>query len=174
MAMVVFFRGVNVGAHNRFQPAALAKELASAKIVNIGAAGTFVVRGTISQADLRQQILSSLKFEPELMICTVKEMMELGTSQAFRQTLPKDVQRYVTVMSKLPKSLPALPLERPPGPNWQVKVIEISGRCALSFTRRGEGTLIYPNEVVEKHFGVSSTTRNWNTIEKIRDVLQKS
>jgi len=172
--MIVFFRGVNVGAHNRFQPAALAKELASLKIVNIGAAGTFVVRGNTSQAALRQQILRNLKFEPELMICTEKELLDLGTSQAFRQNLPKDVQRYVTVMSKLPKTVPALPLERPSGPKWQVRVIEISGRCALSLSRRGEGTLIYPNEVVEKHFGVSSTTRNWNTIEKIRDILQKS
>jgi hypothetical protein len=31
--------------------------------------------------------------------------------------------------------------------------------------------LIYPNEVIEKHFGIAATTRNWNTVEAICKVL---
>jgi len=36
MASVVFFRAVNVGGHQRFQPGKLAKELAKFGGVNIG------------------------------------------------------------------------------------------------------------------------------------------
>jgi hypothetical protein len=32
--------------------------------------------------------------------------------------------------------------------------------------------LIYPNEVIEKHFGIAATTRNWNTVEAICAVLK--
>ena len=38
MALVVFLRGVNVGGHRTFKPAALVKQLAHLDAVNIGAA----------------------------------------------------------------------------------------------------------------------------------------
>ena len=50
MSLVVFLRGVNVGGHKRFRPAALAKELVHLDAVNIGAAGTFVIRRRVSRA----------------------------------------------------------------------------------------------------------------------------
>jgi hypothetical protein len=31
--------------------------------------------------------------------------------------------------------------------------------------------ILYPNEVVEKHFGVAATTRGWNTITAIGELL---
>jgi uncharacterized protein (DUF1697 family) len=31
---------------------------------------------------------------------------------------------------------------------------------------------VYPNEVVEKKLGVSATTRNWNTVSAVCDILQ--
>jgi hypothetical protein len=50
MAWVVFFRGVNVGGHKAFRPSVIAKDLAEFDVVNVGAAGTFVVRKSISLA----------------------------------------------------------------------------------------------------------------------------
>jgi len=44
MALIVFFRGINVGGHRAFRPSALAKELGIYDAVNVGAAGTLVVR----------------------------------------------------------------------------------------------------------------------------------
>ena len=52
MTLVVFLRGVNVGGYKTFRPSLLAKELAEFDVVNIGAAGTFVVRKPISQANI--------------------------------------------------------------------------------------------------------------------------
>ena len=60
MASVVFFRAVNVGGHQKFQPNLLAKELADFGVVNVGAAGTLVVRQTVSQATLRAEIFRRL------------------------------------------------------------------------------------------------------------------
>ena len=85
MASVVFFRAVNVGLHQRFQPGALAKELAALGVVNVGAAGTFVVRETSAPTKLQGEILRRLPFKPELMICPAREVLALADGEAFRQ-----------------------------------------------------------------------------------------
>ncbi len=170
MAQVVFLRAANVGAHQRFQPSALARELAHLEVVNVGAAGTFVVRGKISRASLRAEILGKLPFEPELMICPGREILALARTDAFDGDPDgKDVKRFVSVLDKAPRAPPSLPLSQPTG-KWEVQVVGVSGRCVLSL-RRDLGRKIYPNPLVEKAFGVPATTRNWNTILKIRELL---
>ena len=83
MASVVFFRAINVGGHQRCQPSNLARDLAALDVVNVGAAGTLVVRKAVSQASLRKEILRRLHFEPELMICPGQEVMALATDDPF-------------------------------------------------------------------------------------------
>jgi uncharacterized protein (DUF1697 family) len=174
MALVVFLRGVNVGGRRTFQPAALAKELVAFEVVNVGAAGTFVVRKSIGRAALRAELLKHLPFEPELMICPARDVVALTNSDPFAQEdLPDGVTRYVTVLAKRPKALPDLPIRQPDGDDWQVKVVAVSGPFALSLHRRQGRTLVYPNEVVAKRLAVSATTRNWNTMTAIRDILTR-
>lgn len=69
MALVVLLRGVNVGGHRTFRPSVLAKELAALDVVNIGAAGTFVIRQPVTQTRLRTELARRLPFEAEIMIC---------------------------------------------------------------------------------------------------------
>ena len=49
-ALVVFLRGVNVGGHRTFRPSVVAKELRKFDVVNVGAAGTFVVFPVITNS----------------------------------------------------------------------------------------------------------------------------
>lgn len=169
MASVVFFRAVNVGGHQRFQPGRLAKELAGLGIVNIGAAGTFVVREAVSPAELRDAILRRLPFRPELMICPARDVLALARGDWFGDAPAKDgTDRFVSVLPKAPVAPPPLPLEQPTGPEWEVRIVAITGRFALSVRRRGQ---TYANAVVEKHLGLPATTRNWNTLETVGAVL---
>jgi hypothetical protein len=69
MALVVFLRGVNVGGHRRFRPSILARELSGYDVLNVGAAGTFVVRKPGSRAKFRTALLRKLPFEAEIMLC---------------------------------------------------------------------------------------------------------
>ncbi|MBA3914614.1 MAG: hypothetical protein H0X25_12370, partial [Acidobacteriales bacterium] len=69
MALVVFLRGVNVGGHRSFRPSVLARELSDYDVVNIGAAGTFVVRHPESRAQFRTALLGKLPFKTEVMLC---------------------------------------------------------------------------------------------------------
>ncbi len=157
MALVVFLRGVNVGGHKKFQPSVLAKELAEFGVVNVGAAGTFVVRGKIGQGALRAEILRRLPVRAELMICPGREIIDLARGEGFGQDPPgKGVRWFVSVTEKPPRTLPRLPLDRPADRKWEVKVVKVSGRYALSLWRRLGQRILYPTEVVEKSFGVSA------------------
>jgi uncharacterized protein (DUF1697 family) len=172
MASVVFLKGVNVGGHKVFRPSVFVKELAHLDAVNVGAAGTLVIRKPISQAKLRDELLQRLPFQPDVMICTAREILDLAKEDPFQdEPIEDNVVRYVTVLAKRATSLQPLPICRPDGDDWLVKVIGISGRFVASLHRRMDRKLIYPNEVVEKHLGVSATTRNWNTITAICDIL---
>jgi uncharacterized protein (DUF1697 family) len=172
MALVVFLRGVNVGGHKAFQPSALARELADFDTVNIGAAGTFVVRKTIGLATLRGEISRRLPVQAEFMICRARDLLELASREPFGDDPDKDIKAYVSVLANRPRTLPALPISQPACQDWQVKIIEVSGRFALSLHRRMGRTLLYPNAVVEKKLGVSATTRNWNTISAVCKILK--
>jgi uncharacterized protein (DUF1697 family) len=78
------------------------------------------------------------------------------------------------VLAKRPRTLPHLPISQPPGEKWQVRIVGVSGKLVLSLWRRLGKTILYPNEVVEKHFGAPATTRNWNTIVTLCEILKGS
>lgn len=171
MATIVFFKAVNVGGHQTFQPGALARELAEFGVVNVGAAGTFVVRKTVGAEKLRGEILRRLPFKPELMICAGRDVLTLMDHETFRDApIGKDWKRYVSLLLKAPAKTPPLPLEHPAGGKWEVKIVDVTGRFALSFHRPGPKKA-YPNEVVERQLGVAATTRNWNTIAAVARLL---
>lgn len=174
MALVVFLRGVNVGGHRTFQPSVLAKELAKYDVVNIGAAGTFVVRKPISQAKLRAEFLQRLPFEAEIMICPARDILNLASADPFaNQPTGPDIVRFVSVLAKRPRVLPSLPLSMPSDDGWLLKIIEVRDRFVLGFYRRQMRAISYLSQL-DKRLGASATTRNWNTINFIVKVLKAS
>jgi uncharacterized protein (DUF1697 family) len=172
MRWVVFLRAANVGRHNRFQPSVLAKELAKFGVVNLGAVGTFVVRENVSKKALRAAIVRELPFKCEVMICRAKEIVDLVGENPFKgEPIGDGLGRFVTVMAKRLARLPKLPLYAPTVDKWEVKIVRITGVLALSLWRRLKQNPLYPNQVIEKQFGVATTTRNWNTILKVAKLL---
>ena len=172
MALVVFLRGVNVGGHKTFQPSVLAKDLAEFDVVNIGAAGTFVVRKPISHAKLRMELLRRLPFKPEIMICPARDIINLISSDPFvNEPSGPDIVRFVSVLAKRPRGLLSLPLSLPADDEWLVKIIAIRDRYLLGLYWRQMRTISLLGQI-EKRVDVSSTTRNWNTINAIARILE--
>src|SRR5262249_11901085 len=154
-------------------PTVLAGELADFDVVNVGAAGTFVVRKRIGQAALRAEILRRLPVQAEIMICSARDVLDLASREPFgADPADEDVKRYVRVLAKRPSVSRPFRIRPPAGADWQVQVVGVAGRFALSLHRRSGRTLVYPNEVVEKKLGVPATTRNWNTIAAVCAILK--
>lgn len=170
MALVIFLRAVNVGGHQTFKPSALAKALATYDVTSIGAAGTFVSKGKATEAQLRKAIAKALHFTPEIMIVDGDDISALLTVKAMAE--PEDgVGRFLTVMAKPLASKPRLPIDVPDGDDWQIRIVAVKGPCVLTLRRPVGNRQLYANEIVEKTFKISATTRNWATLEKICDVI---
>ena len=174
MKWVVFLRAVNVGGTNRCQPAALARQLAKFGVVNIGAVGTFVVRKDVSESVLRAAIAKKLPFKREIMICPARDIIKLVSKDPFsRQPSGPDITRFVNVLAKRISSPPHLPLSLPSDGDWLLKIIAIENRFVLGLYRRQMKAISYLGKI-EKVLGVPATNRNWNTIKKIAEILDKA
>src|SRR5256886_15090607 len=79
VALVVFLRGVNVGGRRTFRPSILARELSDYDVVNVGAAGTVVVRKPGRRAEIRAALLRKLPFATEFMLRDGRDVVRLGT-----------------------------------------------------------------------------------------------
>jgi len=173
MPLVVFLRGVNVGGHKAFQPSALARQLGRLDVQSVGAAGTFIVRGNVGSRVARTEFSRHLPFDAHVMICPAAELVDLVRQDPFpERVLGDDVKGFVSVLEHRPRGAPQLPIRQPEGKNWQVTVIAVRGRFAVSLHRKTAGALVYPNEVVERRLRVVATTRSWNTIVKLYHALE--
>jgi uncharacterized protein (DUF1697 family) len=174
MRWVVFLRAVNVGGANRCQPAAIAKQLAKFGVVNIGAVGTFVGRENVSESVLRSAIAKKLPFNCEIMICPARDIIKLASKDPFsRQPAGPNITRFVNVLAKRLPSPPPLPLSLPSDDDWLLKIIAIENRFVLGLYRRQMKAISYLGKI-EKLLGVPATTRSWNTIEKVMEVLRQN
>ena len=173
MSYVVFLRAANVGGKNVFRPARLAAALTHLDVVNVGAAGTFLVRGKSTAAAIRRDFLAELPFEPELAVRPAREILALVRSEPFAGTaLSKDLRGWAAVLSARPTARPKLPLSKPDGKPWSVRFDRIDGAFALGLWRRRPSGFVFPNEVVERALGVPATTRFWETLERIAGLIE--
>jgi uncharacterized protein (DUF1697 family) len=167
MAQVVFLRGVNVGGHRVFRPSALPARVPGLGMINIGAAGTFVVQERIAQAELRRAIARHLPFDAEIVICTDRQIKALMAADVFAgQSLGPERVGFVSVLSREPKKVPEFPVELPEGRDWLVKLIRRTDRFVVGVYRRHMRTIGYLGRV-DRLFDVPLTTRNWNTFQAI-------
>lgn len=173
MALVVLLRGMNVGGHRTFRPAALANRLAHLGAVNIGAAGTFVIRRRVPKANLRSEILDNLPFDAEIAIFAGREILDLLSKDHFGKATPPDVVRFVSVLCGKPHATPAMPTTFPSTGVWLLKVLGREGRFVFGIYHRHMKVIGYLG-ALDDLFGVPLITRNWNTITAIRSVLESN
>ena len=171
MALVVLLRGVNVGGHRTFRPTTLAEQLKHLGAVNIGAAGTFVIRRPVTRAQLRTELARRLPFEAEIIICQGREIVRLMSQNPFAdQPVRPDIVRFVSVLSQRPRSAPSTPMRFPSSGEWLLKILAKDNRFVFGVYRRHMKVIGYLG-TFDRLFGVPVTTRNWNTITAIARVL---
>ncbi len=171
MAIVVFPRGVNVGGHRTFRPTVLVGQLEQLDAVNIGAAGTFVIRKPVSRTRLRDEIARRLPFDAEIMTCQGREIISLMSQEPFSDLAERrDIIRFVSVLSRSPRMAASMPMSLPARGKWLLKLLGRQNRFVFGLYRRQMKAIGYLSEL-DRIFGVPVTTRNWNTIAAIAKVL---
>lgn len=171
MALVIFLRGVNVGGHRTFRPSVLAKELRAFDVVNVGAAGTFVVRKPGPHGRFRAELRRRLPFETEIVVCDGRDVTRLEAENPFEGTPSPDIVRFVSVVSKADPSSTSFPYRLPPTGEWLVQLIESDGQFVFGMYRRHMKTIGYLGQI-DRLLGATATTRNWNTILAVLRILK--
>ena len=171
MALVVLLRGINVGGHRTFRPTTLAERLKHLDAVNIGAAGSFVIRRPVTKTKLRAEMARWLPFDAEIMICQGREIVELMAQSPFaEQPVRPDIVHFVSVMSKRPRSAPSTPMSFPPTGEWLLKILTVDKRFVCGVYRRQMKVIGYLG-ALDRILGVPVTTRNWKTITAVAKAL---
>jgi uncharacterized protein (DUF1697 family) len=173
VALVVFLRGINVGGHRSFRPAMFARELEHLGAINIGAAGTFVIRRRITRAKLRAELLRKLPFQADIVICKHQDIVRLLSRNPFAgYRLKPDMVRFVSVLSQRPRLTPSTPISMPSQGPWLVKILARENRFVVGLYRRHMKVIGYLG-TLDRIFGVRVTTRNWHTLGAIARALDE-
>ena len=172
MALVVLLRGVNVGGHRTFRPSRLVQQLKHLDAVNIGAAGTFVIRQPITRTELRAEFARRLPFDAEIVMCTDREIIRLMSQNPFSsEPVKRDVVCFVSVLSKRSRSSLSMPMSFPSPGKWLMKILAADKQFVFGMYRRHMKAIGYLG-TLDRLFGVPVTTRNWNTITAIAKTLR--
>ncbi len=171
MALVVLLRGINVGGRRTFRPSTLTEELRHLDAVNIGATGTLVIRQPITRAQLRSELARRLPFAAEIVICQGREIVQMMSRDPFAgQPGRPDIVRFVSVLSRRPRTAPPTPMSLPPRGRWLLKIIARDNRFVFGLYRRHMKVIGYLG-TLDRLFGLPVTTRNWNTMTRIASLL---
>jgi len=161
-----------VGGHRTLRPSLLARELSDYDVVNVGAAGTFVVRKPGSRAKFQAELLRKLPFQTEVALCDGRDLIRLERENPFGpQFSGPDIVRFVTILSKAVRGPASVPIALPSSGEWLVRLIGSKNRFVFGVYRRHMKTIGYLGRI-DKLFGVPATTRNWNTILAILRILK--
>ena len=171
MALIVFFRGINVGGHRAFRPSVLAKELDIYDAVNVGAAGTLVIRKPGLRAKFLADLRRKLPFEATVCFCDGRDLIRLEMLKPFgTEPPPADVVQFVSILSEAGRSV-SLPIALPEAGEWLVRIIGSKNRLVYGVYRRHMKTIGCLGQI-DKLFGAPATTRGWNTILSVLRILK--
>ena len=173
MALTVFLRGINVGGHRKFRPSVLARELAVYDVVNVGAAGTLVVRKPGPRTKFLAELRRKLPFEAEIAFCDGSDLIRLESENPFgTEPSQPDIVQFVSVLSRASGNKPSLPIAFPAGEEWFVRIIGSQGRLVFGVYRRHMRTIGYLGQI-DQLFGAPAATRSWSTMLSVLRILKE-
>ena len=171
---IAFLRGINVGGHKMIKMAELVRLLSAAGFKNVR---TFIASGNVifdappkdSKAlagKIEKTILKGFGFEVAVVVMTLDKLKAITTRNPFKRVEPsEDVMLFVTLFSSELKPRPKLPLASTPD---NLELVSVTDSAAFMVAHRKKtGWFEFPNNFIEKEFGLTATTRNWSTLVKI-------
>jgi uncharacterized protein (DUF1697 family) len=172
VALIVFFRGINVGGHRAFRPSVLAKELGTYDVVNVGAAGTLVIRKPGLRAKFLAELRRKLPFEATIACCDGNDLIRLARDNPFGTVQRSaDLVPFVSILSEAGRRRVSLPVALPEGAEWLVRIMGARNRFVYGVYRRHMKTIGCLGQI-DRLFGAPATTRSWSTILSVLRILK--
>jgi uncharacterized protein (DUF1697 family) len=173
-----FLRAINVGGHAKVKMSDLGQVFIEAGCKNVR---TYIQSGNVlfetPKKDahsciqkIRDKLCELLGTEATVMYRTLQEIEDIIRTAPFKDIeTDTDAKLYVTFLSRKPCHKPVLPLL---SPKEALEVVKVNNLEIFIVSRKKKnGFYGFPNNFIEKEFGVPATTRNWTTVTKIAKLL---
>ena len=170
---IALLRGINVGGNKLMKMETLVKVFVSAGLQNVR---TFIASGNVifdsSETDvsalarkIERRLLKAFGDEITVVVLTFQALASIVKRNPFRQIhSEKNVMLCAVFFAAEPPKL-KLPIK---STSENLEVFALRNNAAFVVCRRKKnGWFGFPNNFVEKQFGVPATTRQWRTLEKI-------
>lgn len=169
---IAFLRGINVGGNKIIKMEALAAAFNAAgfrKVKTYIASGNVFFDSRSADRDaltrkIEKMLTATFGHEIAVALFTLTELQELISIDHFQSIKPtKDVMLCVTLFSQsVPQDFPRESKAE------RLEVLAMHDRAVFVLARRKPtGWFGYPNNWIEKEFGVTGTTRGWRSLQKI-------
>ena len=169
---IALLRGINVGGNKIIKMEALAAAFTAAGFHNVK---TYIASGNVFfdsrsgdrnalTKKIEKMLTATFGHEISVALFTLAELQDLISNDRFARIKPnKDVMLCVTLFNQsVPQNIP------PESKTDRLKVVSLHDRAAFIVARRKPtGWFGYPNNWIEKEFGVTGTTRGWGSLQKI-------
>ena len=174
---VAFLRAINVGGHAKVKMSDLKHAFVAAGCKDVR---TYIQSGNVifeapagDTTALIQKIQIKLNellgTEAAVVYRTRREVEGVVRAAPFKDIeTTTDMKLYVAFLSQTPRSNPRLPLL---SPKEALEAVQVKHFDVFIVSRKKKnGGYGFPNNFIEKAFGVPATTRNWSTVTKIAEL----
>lgn len=172
---IALLRGINLGGNHKLPMADLKTEVRRLGFANPDTllnSGNLVFEAPVTdpallEEQLSQQLQATFGFPVPVLARTGEELMDLIKNNPFRDvTVTPDTRLYCSFLAAVPQETPEMPWTSPDG---AYRILEIRGRTICSVLDVGISGSTKFMDAMEKLFGRNSTTRNYNTVQRMVD-----
>jgi uncharacterized protein (DUF1697 family) len=169
---VALLRSVNVAGHGR-----LAMPELKASFLDLGYTDvtTYIQTGNVIfrtskrnaatvEADIESQLEATFGSTPKVILRTVPELTRAVATSPYPKSGADPSRHHVTFLASTPSRAHLAKFQPPASGRDELAII---GREVYVHTPDGYARTKLTGTYLERHLGVSSTTRNWNTVTKL-------
>jgi uncharacterized protein (DUF1697 family) len=169
---VALLRSVNLGGHGRLSMVDLKQSFDTLGYKDVSTyiqTGNVLFRSTSKNlpklaADIAQQLERDFGSAPAVILRTVPELSRVVATSPFPGQGADPARHHVTFLAETPSKEKLAAFSVPPSGRDELVIV---GREVYVHTPDGYANTKLTGTLLERRLGVSSTTRNWNTVTKL-------
>jgi uncharacterized protein (DUF1697 family) len=176
---IALLRGINVSGQKPIKMEALRAAIAELQLQNIS---TYIQSGNVifesEEKDKRKlekqiadKVFARFGFEVSVFVFEPADLEQaIAENPFYARTTPDSVQPYVGFMSDIPNSTTVNFLKTV---DFKGDEFTVVGKTIFFWYAKSAGDTKLTNALIEKKFGVRSTSRNWKTINKLIELSKE-
>ncbi len=175
---VALLRSVNVAGHGRIAMAELKASFATLGHTDVA---TFIQTGNVIfrsrskstarlATDIERQLATDFGNSPAVILRSVPDLLRIGSSSPFADRGADPARHHVTFLAQAPSDDRLRTFSPPPSRRDELK---LDGLEVYVNTPDGYANTKLTGTCMERHLGVLTTTRNWNTVTRLCQLISE-